>query len=262
MSIPMPKSTNVWSTWIENGKNIAQILALIVAAIWSYYTFVRPELFRPDDYRPHLHLETRLESMRTLPDRTIVTLIIQVSNKSRRFLHSLATHYELLGLRHVPGARALDIETIARELNDNPTTLRRWDILHRDRIHRISIGRVIPEQWWFAPGETYSIQIVAAVPCDTNLIQMNLSSRYDHSPSNLFHVEWTEEGGSLWYKTEVKVDGKFIPHLPDTVDEHRELEKKHGLQWTVSTTEIDLPHEFVNGKCQSRSLTQQGGSLP
>ena len=48
----------------------------------------------------------------------------------------------------------------------------------------------------------------------------------------------------------IKVDGKFVPHRPDAVDDHRELEDDHGLQWTVSTMEIDVPHEFSNSKCQ------------
>lgn len=256
MSAPKPNSTNVWSTWIENGKNIAQILALGIAAVWSYYTFVKPELFRPDDYRPHLHLQTSVESLRTLPDQTIVTLKIHVSNKSKRFLRSLGAHYELRGFSHLPHIQTLDVEEIASELNDNPTTLKRWNLFGRTMTHQISIGRILPEQWWFAPGETYSNQIVTVVPCNVNVIQMNLSSRYDHANSDLFHVKWTGKDGVFWYETEVEVDGRFTTHLPNTVDEHRELEKEHGLQWTASTTEIDIPHEFPNRECQVRNSTQ------
>ena len=249
MNTPKANSANVLNTWLENGKNIAQILALGVAAVWSYYTFVKPELFRPDDYRPHLHLEANLESMRSLHDRTIVTLGIHVSNKSKRFLRSLATHYELLGYRHLPNNQTLDIGDIANELNNNSTTLKRWNLIDRTRTHRISVGRILPEQWWFAPSESYSSQIVTVVPCDTSVVQMNLSSRYNHSASDIFRVEWTGKDGTLWYRTEVKVDGKFVPHLPETEDDHRELEEDYGLQWTASSMEIDIPHKFSSGKC-------------
>lgn len=229
--------------------------------MWTYFTFVEPELFRPDDYRPHLHLQTSIESLRTLPDRTIVTLGIHVSNKSNRFLRSLGTHYELLGFSHLPNIQLLDVEDIAKELNDNPTTLKRWNLLGRKITHQISIGRILPEKWWFAPGETYSNQIVTAVPCDVDVIQMNLSSRYDHSDSDLFHVNWTGKDGVFWYETEVTVDGRLVTHRPEKVDAHRELEKEHGLQWTVSTMEIDIPHEFSNSKCQVGTLTQLEGNL-
>ena len=78
---------------------------------------------------------------------------------------------------------------------------------------------------------------------------MNLSFRYDHANSELFRVIWTEKNGILWYKTEVKVDEKYVPHRPDTLDEHKEVEEVHGLQWTVSTTEFDIPRELRMGKC-------------
>ena len=160
--------TDAWSVWIENAKNVAQILALFVAALWSYYTFVKPELFRPDDYRPHLSLETKLESLRVLPDRTVVTLGIHVANKSKRFLRNLASHYELLGFNYLPSIQKLDSRKIADELNKNPTTFRRWNLFTRARTQRISTGRILPEQWWFAPEETYRNQIVVVVPCDVN----------------------------------------------------------------------------------------------
>ena len=215
MSTHKINSTNVWSAWIENGKNITQILALGIAAIWSYYTFVEPELFRPDDYRPHLRLETKLESMRTLPDRTIVTLGIHVSNESKRFLRSLATHYELLGFSHSSNIQTINVGSIANALNSDLKTLKRWNLYDRTIIHRISIGRILPDRWQFAPGETYSNQIVAVVPCDANVLQMRLSSHYDHSNSELFRAEWTKKKGTLWYNTEGRVAaGSYPPAAP------------------------------------------------
>ena len=257
-TVKKPPNT-AWSFWVENAKNMAQIAALFVAGIWSYYTLVKPELFRPDDYRPHLNLETRVESLRVLPDRNVVTLGINATNRSKRFIRNLGAHYELLGFTHSPVLQDIDPKVIANALNKDPRALIRWNRFKRTPPQRVSIGRILPDKWWFAPGEDYTKRLVVMVPSNVDVLQMNLSFRYDHANSEVFRVKWSENDGNLWYRTEVKLNGQYVPHRPSDDDKHKQIGNDHGLQWTVSTTEIDIPRASKANECHAASSTKHGG---
>ena len=241
-----------WSIWIENIKNIVQIIALIVAGWWTYTTYVLPELYRPDDYRPDLFAESKTESIRVLSDRAVVSLSMHVSNQSKRFIHNLGAHYQINGLRNQSNNGKIKLDAISEELNKNKNSLRHWDILPRQKTETISVGRIMPDDWWFAPGERYKSQIVIPVPCNVDVIQMNMSVLYHYGDEKTFEIEWkegeTEKEGEefLWFTVRDK--------------ENKEVNlNNHGLQWTMAVNEIDIPCRRQEDGSVASNTNKNGG---
>ena len=219
MNAQPTNSHSKWSIYIENIKNIAQIIALFVAGFWAYTTYVQPELYRPDDYRPHLFAESKIESIRVLSDRAIVSLSMHVSNQSKRFIRNLGAHYQIIGQRNQSNIEKIDLNDISEKLNKYKDSLEHWDLLPRQKTETISAGRIMPDSWWFAPGERYKNQIVISVPCNVDVVQMIMSVLY-HQGDEETPIKWKEKDGYLWFDKDAEEDSR---------------------QWSMAVSEIDIP---------------------
>ena len=236
---------------IDTIKDIAQIVALVLGGAWtvywSYQTFVKPESLRPDDYQPHITLTATIEAVEQLSTQTIVSLDINIVNNSRRFLRNVGSIYTARGFQSdEKGTRDLpelldQLVTTARDMNRNPQDLLSWHLARRSGGRTISVGRILPDNWWFAPAEEYGFQTLISVPCEIHILRVTMDAIYyvfHHGDEEVFRVDWQARADTIWYEIKVRdASGHFVAY--DYGDAaHEEMRKKHGLQWSVAAREI------------------------
>lgn len=198
------------SIYIEKSKNIVQIVAFLAAGIWGYLTFVSPESFRPNDYKPHLFVEIKTESIRALKDRAFVTISFHVTNQSKRFIRNVASYYDIIGQADGPVGK-IDLESVVRKLDEDNEL--GFSVIHRRNAEVLRGGQIVPPQWWFAPGEKHIKQIVVSVPYSVphkvDLISVIASITYhEEDEKEEFDVKWyLNEDGLPEYEVE-PVEGK------------------------------------------------------
>lgn len=191
-------TNRIWPSYVDAVYKIALSVGLIVGAAWAYITHVHPEVLRPDDYYPHLSVDVSVESMRILKGRAVARLHVEVTNPSKRFVRNIATHYDISGLDQELTAEELDILGIAAKLNNDRNTLERWHSFPVKPTKSISVGRIVPDQWWFAPGEHYETSIVVSVPCQIDTIQAGFSFLYTLRDDDRRKATWRSVKERLW----------------------------------------------------------------
>ena len=103
----------------------------------------------------------------------------------------------------------------------------------------ISMGRVVPDIWWFTPKEKYAKRIVVSVPSDANLLHVTIDSIYYAADEGKFRIEWRiTEGGLLSHKIDFREKPCCWVRYDEGNKEHKELGDNHGLSWTKSVSEI------------------------
>ena len=238
-------------------KNGAYISALIFAGYWGYTTFVYPEQYRPEDYQAHLSVEQRVESIRILSDRAIIAINIRIFNHSKRFLRNLAAYYQVFGQIDECGRSELDWQAIINELNEQRHTVAHWDVFPRQRSEVVSVGRLVPDNWWFAPGEEYNYQFVFSAPRDVAAVEILISLDYFHHSEDIFRGTWKKmsENKNLLFDIEVKKDGNYEALVTasgddnETAQEHKRLAAEHGLRFSTAMSEVDIPWQHGQDRC-------------
>ena len=80
---------------METAKNIAQIVAILVAGVWAFSTYVWPEIYRSDQYEPHLFLIAKRDSLHVTEQGVVVSFTILAHNRSNRLLRTVASQYKV-----------------------------------------------------------------------------------------------------------------------------------------------------------------------
>lgn len=256
-----PKSPkNTKSNCLEKVKNIVQIVTIILATMWGYATFVHPEIFRPNDHKPHLNLEARMELIETFPDRAIVNLSMYISNDSKRFIHILGAGFTVGGLKFQLDKidfkrNYVDLKEKVKILNSiNPSEkpiYKHWTFGRRNYLGVISGGNIVPDNYWFAPREKYSRTITMTVPCEVDTLEANLYILNHHGDKRKFSRKWLPvQNQTLWPQLQVKAEEKFVPI---NEKQHRKLLVKNGVRLSLTSTEISIPRRQEPNTCGGNS---------
>ena len=241
MTISSSMGLGFWSNLFNNVKNIAQALALVGAGVWAVVTFLLPEDLRPDDYRPFLDVRSTVQSVRILPNHTLLTLKTNIVNPSKRFLRVLGGHYDLIGFEQSTILSSLNIDNLVGQLNEEPRRLLHSHSTSRRSTGSISVGRIIPDSWFLAPDEEYTTQYVIPVPRHIDVVQANAIVFYNYADSEAFKLKWIKNrSGQVWYKRQVKEDNQWVDFEPKTNHEHREMEDELDVYWSRVTAEIEV----------------------
>ena len=252
----------MWMKYIEAIKNIANVFAVIIAGYWGYSTYVSPELYRPNEYLPHLAITTNVESVAILTDRATVSVNIHITNPSKRYLRNVAAQYQAFGKMETDRITDIDLNAVSSQLNSERHLVRHWDVFERSQSRLISVGRIIPDFWWLAPGEDYYHRVVFSVPCDVSVIGFNVSLTYHVGEQNMFRADWQEktiQNGEryLWFDKEIKAGETFVSfeskvgESSDVGDSNKDDVSKYGLQESTAMSEIDIPWQPSQDGCKA-----------
>ena len=239
-----------WTDSIENTKNVAQILALIIAAWWSYNTLVKPELFRPDDYAPHLLVEADIDMSHVFSTYVILNITMRIANDSKDFIHNLGAMYEAMGYRSQSPATSSklslssetdSIRVFVQHLNQRRELLTPWHFLRRHRAQLISTGRILPDDYWFAPGEEFTYQISTYVPCEIDILHLTLSVIAHSADTDALRLQWRESNGRMSWIIRIIEGGQPVDFDPDNNPLHKKIALDWGLIIAATKREIALP---------------------
>ena len=146
----------------------------------------------------------------------------------------------------------MDWKTITSTLDEYKFLIRHWDIFSRKRAEIVSVGRIVPDFWWFAPGEEYRNRVTFSVPRSTTVIEINTHAKYYHGNEDTFQVNWSTLKGKdelehLSAAIKVKDSGEWVEFAYNPNDDtplsqaHKELAIEYGLSYSVKMSEVDVP---------------------
>lgn len=225
---------------METAKNIAQIVAILVAGVWAFSTYVWPEIYRSDQYEPHLFLIAKRDSLHVTEQGVVVSFTILAHNRSNRLLRTVASQYKVSAAIYSTQLSKPSMKVVDA-LNSEPNALHRWDRWPLQAIDVASLGRFIPKQWVFAPGENYETQVSVIVPCGTEVSTIDLHLLYHHGPADLLTTSWHYDEEKVSIKIgKIQMLGQLVKYEAKN-PAHKAIAQENGLKWSISKTQIGIP---------------------
>ena len=266
---------------LERLKDGLQIVALVIAGIatgtWTYLTYVKPEFLRPDDYMPDVLVQPTFDLIQVLPDMAHVSLNMRVVNQSEMLIQNLGAWYQVRGMR--TGNEQVDSKSLlddaVSQLNDGNGQ----KLIDRHRVPRepagtVAVGRILPNKWWFSPGDEQTTQVVLTIPCSMNLLEVIVRVYYYASEEDIFGIKWENRMGELWADPTIKEKrdnagenwiGKLWanPTIKEEKDKEvqfrtfdynsdEELRKRHKLASVKASHEFVIPVVRDQARCQEK----------
>lgn len=247
---------------LERLKDGLQIVALVIAGIatgtWTYLTYVKPELLRPDDYIPDVLVQPTFDLIQALPDMAHVSLNMRVVNQSEILIRNLGAWYQVRGMRtgiEQVGSNSL-LDDAVSQLNDgNGQELIDRHRVPRESVGTVAVGRILPNIWWFSPGDEQTTQVVLTIPCSMNLLEVTVRVFYFASDEDIFGIEWKNRDGVLWADPTIKEEKDNevqFRKFDYKSDDDEKLRKRHKLATVKASHEFVIPIVQDQARCQEK----------
>jgi hypothetical protein len=152
------------SSGLRTNAKVFTALGVSAGLLWSVTSFWYQNEYAPVRLGPTLNITTELKELgKQDPVRNIRTFLgtITVKNAGTSSVQSVASLYSLVGIKE-PRIDLDDEAFFAQARNKNPVS--RYS--REDRVEVIQFGRLLPDAWYFAPGEDYSTSVAFEVPED------------------------------------------------------------------------------------------------
>jgi hypothetical protein len=162
------KMVDPLTKWIGNSKDIAEVIAIVVGGIWTYFNY-----FRGRTYRPRLECSLKINL---------------VKDHSKSFL-DVTANLKNVGLSRVKikqeGTGVL-IYALQPQLNPSVPVLSHWNSDYR-------VFEVFKDHGWVEPGEPISQPLLVQLP---------------HEPALAYRVVLKLNSGQIWWTAEEIVGTK------------------------------------------------------
>ena len=237
----------------ETIKTTTEILAVLVAAVWVYETFIYSEWIKPALQPPHVVLKSSAEVIGKKGNFHIVKIESSLKNTSKIKVDILSYWMDVYAYSIVPtnDKQAFTSNLIA-ELNAEKIT--RQNVYARDYAQSSDseIIQIFNDDWWLEAEEDISAVRTVFISDKYDVAQIYLHAR---TTKNKHHIclQWGvndangEKRGEVKPLTYLKTGGKEKCRKEDGYDkfdaknsEHLALRNKYGLSTTESKIELPL----------------------
>lgn len=246
--------------WFREQKDViktsTEILAVLVAAIWVYQTFIYNEWIKPNLQPPHVVLESSAEVVGKKDDFYILQLKTTLTNSSKVKVN-LLSYWVDIHTYSIASAKDKKIFTtnVISDLNSDKPILR--NIYARDYIQSTKpelaqIQQLFSGDWWLEPGEDISAERTVYLSDKNDVAQINYYARTAKNKDKLC-IKWgvndpkgsvPSEIGPLTHLNtggeEMCGDKEGFEKFNHENKKHLALRDKYALSTTSSRLEIPL----------------------
>lgn len=236
-----PRTT--WDFFIDGAealKDLATIAALIVAGVWTYYTFVQERFVLPRSAPVNVTAEVEVAPVGALVDPArgrlvAVEIRLTARNAGPRIVYLLPSYWAAHGLNVTPGAVADWTDSLPEDL-DGRREHRRGQYYAVSDPQLIGASVAFPDEF-LQPGEQVSRSIVFYVPeqqFDVLQVKVMIPSAYEDGVLDVDYAYDDRRG--LTSATYLLGEGESRTLVTDDA----QMFHDYGLQWASSERQFSL----------------------